>query len=198
MFRKSILSGVLLVGGLVGMAVGPAGAVNLVGNGDFETGAFAPWTISDSTSITINAIAAGSGSFDASLGSSGKLGTMSQTLATVAGASYVVSFLLQNQDSTLGGGGVDLLNVSFGAATIFNSTGVLNGSGYNPYSFFVTATSNSTTLTVSEQNDLSVWNIDNISVVTSGTGVPEPGSAALMGAALLLGTMVMRRRQRAD
>jgi hypothetical protein len=196
--RGASLAAAAVIVLLGGIGAGAARA-DVVANGGFETGDFTGWTVSDPVGITVDAADPFDGSYDASLGTGGATGTLSQTLRTVAGTTYAVSFELQNQDATLGAipGFVDLLTVAFGADIGFSSAGVLSGPGYNLISFDAIATAAATSLVFTEENDLSVWNLDDVSVTPLTTVVPEPASGlVLLGAAgFALATSRRRRKE---
>ena len=71
---------------------------NIVTNGGFETGDFTGWTQSGNTGFTgVDNSSAHSGNFGAFSGPTETLGFLSQTLNTVAGMTYELSFFLNNQ-----------------------------------------------------------------------------------------------------
>jgi hypothetical protein len=78
---------------------------SIVSNGGFEAGSFAGWTLNASTKydfVTSTSTFVHSGTYGAVLGQSGSLGTLSQTVATVPGESYVFSFWLENPVNSTG------------------------------------------------------------------------------------------------
>ncbi len=70
-----------------------------VGNNGFELGSFADWTLSGNTigeQVTANPVYVHTGLYGAELGPEGSLGHLSQSLVTVPGQVYLVSFWLEN------------------------------------------------------------------------------------------------------
>ena len=121
---------------------------NLVQNGGFETGDFTGWTQTGNTGFSgVQNGNAHGGSFSAFFGPVGSLGGITQTLSTIAGTSYLIDFWLQAD-----GGTPSAAVVMFDGNTIFNQTN-LPASSYTEYSFTVTATSNSTVLSLAFRDD---------------------------------------------
>lgn len=109
---------------------------------------------------------------------------LSQTLATVVGQQYLVSFWAYENDTTPTG----FLQVFFNGVGVRSSnTGYSNV--YTQYSNIITATSTSTILNFQGWEATSAMVIDDISV----TPVPEPASMAALG----LGALALIRRRKA-
>ena len=72
---------------------GSAQALNIVNNGSFETGDFTGWTQTGNTGFAgVTSGGAPNGTFFAFFGPIGADGGILQTLSTVAGNKYVISF----------------------------------------------------------------------------------------------------------
>ena len=136
-------------------------AVPLVQNGGFETGSFSSWTQSGSTadtSVTSSSSYVHSGTYGAELGPVGSLGYLSQTLATVPGQSYLLSFWVENFASTN-----DEFSVAWNGSTLYDQTN-LPAFGWANYVFAVTATNTSMVLQFGFRNDPTYFGLDDISV----------------------------------
>jgi hypothetical protein len=146
---------------------------SLVQNGGFETGDFSNWTLVGNTVVTTpsgttiyNAVedltnyplTVHSGSHGAFLGDI-QLATLSQTLATVPGEIYLLSFWLDNPTN----GTTQKFQVNWNGITIYN---VLNPSAFSwtNLRFLVTATSNNTLLQFGAENDPAYFGLDDVSV----------------------------------
>ena len=201
------------------LAVAPFAAnANLITNGSFESGSWVAasamnswshvlpgsgvitgWTVGGSYGVDwhnnteFNPIQDGNYAIDLNgTGQSGSTGTIGQTIATVAGLTYHVSFYLAGP----GTGGPDPrqinLNISGVGNTLFSQDASNNQAldwGLKTLDFV--AASSSTTLTFSSVNSASSWGpaLDNVKVE-----VPEPASIALLGLGLL-GLGLGRRKQ---
>jgi len=109
--------------------------------------------------------------------------TISQTLTTVVGQSYDISYWIFGDHP-------NLLQVTFGGSTLFSGTAPAS-STYVQYSFVSTATSTSTVLAFSGQRTVAgVELLDDVSV----TAAPEPATWLLAFAALS-GLAAMRRHR---
>ena len=134
---------------------------NIVANGGFETGSLPPWiTVSSNIGVTITSPHSGIDSLE--LGTVGSIGTVTQTLTTVNGGAYQLSYWVLRQ-------GADDINNYFSVA--WNGTEIPGSVITNPpvgiyvnYTFSVTATSISTNLTFNARDDPSFFHLDDVSV----------------------------------
>jgi PEP-CTERM motif len=196
---------------LVACVAGRA-AADLVADGGFELATPAifgpgPVPIGDGWVVTANAISIvgaadalllnvvpHSGSQLADLNGGFGANGLSQTLATVPGQSYMISYYIADDV------GNNSLTVTFGSQTLFSGltslTGETSASDYQLFSFTATATSASTALTFVSQylgpNGSVGTILDDVSV--TGPSVPEPSSLALSAAGLVGGGLALRRR----
>jgi hypothetical protein len=157
-----------------------------VTNGDFETGDLSGWTVTGGGVFTgVDAPSAHGGTYGAYFGEDSPGSSIAQFIATTPGASYVVSFWLQLDDSAV----PSSFSWSWDGAAqalLTNSPGF----GYTLFSTTVTATFAATPLWFSFTNPNSFWLLDDVSV----TPVPEPAACALfVGGALLLAARARRR-----
>jgi hypothetical protein len=201
---------------LLAMAAGfamLAQASSLVSDGGFESAALGPYgpgPIGDGWTVTTGTIEVGnfsdfaasphSGSQMVYLDNAFTLNTFTQTLTTVVGQSYTISFWLADDDT-------NAVIVKFGNQTIFNGTAPTNGvaspSDYVNYTFTATATSTSTVLSIAGQYTESGFGtlLDDVSVAPTGSvplTTPAPASLylCLIGlAGVGLYTLAVRRRR---
>ena len=113
------------------------------------------------------------------------LDTTTQTLTTVIGQDYTISYWVAGNDA-------NFLEVTFGGSTLFDGTaptnGVVSSSDYVQYVFDAAATSTSTVLAFSGQRTVGgEILLDDVSV----TATPEPST--LLFAGLCLVAVVLRR-----
>jgi hypothetical protein len=151
-----------------------AKAVNIVNNPGFETGSFSGWTVNDPsnfTNIGNNPLFAHSGTFHANLGAQGLTGSLSQTLTTMVGTSYTLSFWLANDSSST----PNSFSAFFGGVQVF---AIANSAvfGYTQFTISgLVATSTSTVLDFRYRHDADFFRLDDISV-DAAAGVPETAS----------------------
>jgi hypothetical protein len=177
----------------LGMAA-PASA-NLVVNPGFETGDFTGWTVTGNLAYAqVVAGAEHTGSFGAEFGEPFANTSLSQTLTTVAGSSYDISFWLFNFGLT-----PNFFSASFGGDVLLSIT----DGDFQPYTFYSftdVAASASTVLEFQFRQDLAYWDFDDVAVdLAAVRGVPEPGSVALLCSGLIVLAAIRRsRRKKAD
>lgn len=164
----------------------------LVQNGGFETGDFSSWTLTGSGSpanfvgnATSVAFTNGfgphrtityegshyihSGSYAAFLGESGDLASLSQTLTTVPGQAYMLSFWVVNPGIFRNPPTPNQFMVAWDGNTLFSQAnkGVFS---YTNMQYAVSATNWSTTLAFNVRNDNDYFGLDDVSV----TPIPAP------------------------
>jgi hypothetical protein len=154
------------------MAVNVVVDPSIVVNGGFETGDFTGWTLVGDTyvgnqvynTVTSNSAYPGvahSGQFGALLGEGGQTATLSQTLPTVPGQEYLLSFWLDDQSGEpeqrffVHWNGTNLLCLSNPPAAFT----------WTNYLYKVTAADTNTTLEIVERNDTSYFGFDDVSVM---------------------------------
>ena len=171
---------------LVGAMCGPAAAASLVLNPGFETGDFTNWTVTGD-GIAIDTAFPNSGCCDAvftATTTDPDGGVLSQTLSTVAGKSYTLSFAVLDEAGYNG----DTFTVQFGgfSATITGDEAAPPGnlpSLYTTFSFTVPAADilgGTKVLAFKGLNDPVSgidWNLDDISV--NAVATPEPSTWTL-------------------
>lgn len=184
---------------------------NLVVNGDFEnTADYSMWTLSSpglgqqafGTDITASPLADDTNNVFGDLNTS-QLGFLSQTIATIAGATYQLTFDLQRWTTDPQFNPDNEAQVKFGGVTVFDETNTTGD--WLTKTFTVTALTNSTVLEFGNFNDDPIyWNqLDNISLEflrgpgdPGNPGVPEPASLALLAAGLAALRLSRRRNTR--
>ena len=150
---------------------------SLVQNGGFETGSYVGWTLVDNGSYDVvdngssYGITPHTGTYAFDFGQPNALAYLSQTLATVPGQAYLLSFWYENASPS---GTTEKFIVNW----ITNTTGtnvlmnLLNPATFSwtVSNYVVNATSTNTTLQFAVENDPSYFGLDDVSV----TPIPMP------------------------
>jgi len=181
-----------LASGFVALActTGALAAPELVSNGGFETGDFSGWTTTDAASGSMYGVdTAGphAGSYSAFFGGSGPASdTISQTIATSPGGSYLVSFSFDKGAGTQEGS----FSAALGGVQFFSAPA--GAFAFAPVSVLVTATAADSVLSFSGFNASDFYTLDGVSVVAA---VPEPATFAMFSAGLLAIGVWSRRKK---
>lgn len=183
---------------------------NIVVNGGFEAGDFSGWTLSGNVasgpvgwthlSSYGPPYAPHSGNYDLEMGPVGSDGYLSQTLSTIPGALYTVTYWLSNPLADFFGTSPSEFSVSWNGTVIPGSV-LINSSGFDFTEFTftgLTTSSTSTNLQFAFRNDPALYFLDDISVVDPPADrVPEPATIFLLIAALVgTGLRTILRRGR--
>ncbi|MGA2138690.1 MAG: protease pro-enzyme activation domain-containing protein [Verrucomicrobiia bacterium] len=142
----------------------------LVENGGFETGDFSYWTLTGDPSSSSSYVDDGSqfimpydGGYAAVLSEAGSVADLSQTLPTVAGQTYVISFWLENVDFGFGTRPNEFLVLWNGAA--ISSHYNMPASDWTHYQSVAVATGNNSVLEFAFRNDWALFGLDDVSVI---------------------------------
>ena len=162
-------------------------ALNLITNGGFETGDFTGW-VKNGTYMYVNGNYPLSGSFSAKMGTSGTLGSLSQTINTLPGFLYELTFGLATS-----GGTPSEFHALVNGTSLF-STANDGNSPYSLISLFFTAGASPTEITFLERNDIGAYFLDNVSADLAP--VPEPSTLLLLGIGLLGAGFLRKRTQK--
>ena len=186
-FRNQLLTAAVGVLCAFSAGVVPARAATIT-NGGFETGDLTGWTSSNASAFDAVCVAgdpigsstciANTGTHAMAFGQFGSFASISQTIATSPGSTYVISFFLANDNPTdeLG----DAFAVRWGGTTVFSLVDPQATFGYSQRVLTLTAASSSTVLAFDGRNDSYSWYLDNVTIADA----PEPASLLLTGLGL--------------
>ncbi|MGO9097400.1 MAG: DUF642 domain-containing protein [Bryobacteraceae bacterium] len=136
--------------------------------------------------------------------SSNNVEGVEQTVATTVGTTYTLSFWVGNvYDGGVYFGPTSSVEAVLGGImgtpldTVTNSIIDPTEQSWEQFSFQFTASGTATTIDFLNQSPASNWNtgLDNVQLTANGARVPEPGTMSLLGAGLILGLGLFRRRK---
>jgi MYXO-CTERM domain-containing protein len=166
------------------MFAGTTAHANLVTNGGFETGDFSGWTTAvDPPNDGVDVQSPQAGTYAAFFGNPGGISTISQTLTTLPGNFYDITFWVMVEADPTGASAPNSFAFDWGGVPV---TGFANQgpSGYTEYEFKLAASTASTQLAFNFSDTPAFIDFDSVNV----TAIPEPTSLALalgaLGAAL--------------
>lgn len=160
-------------------------------NGGFETGDLTSWALSGNTDfIGVGSFFPHTGTYALEAGPVGSSGFLRQTVATLPGASYLLSLWLANDcGSSLTCSEPNAFQVSWGDQLLYSANN-LPTIDYTQLLFPVIAAGTSTDLTLGFRQDQFSFYIDDVTV----EAVPEPSSMALSAIVCLLFCVRWRSR----
>ena len=145
-------------------------AANLVQNGGFETGDLSSWTLTgDPLNTHVSLGLPYSGLFGVVFGALDTPEFISQSLVTVPGQVYTLSFWMGSGDTK--GGKPNEFIVKWGSATLLDQLNLVVPSWTN-MQFQVTATSTSTILSFGGWDNVDYIYLDDVSVAIPGSDSP--------------------------
>jgi parallel beta-helix repeat protein len=130
---------------------------NLVTNGGFETGDFTAWDLGGGGGYVSVGGGAHTGNFAASLGAVGDFVSLTQTLPTVPGGLYVITYWV------VGSGEPSEFKSSWNGSVLDDEVGP-SFLGYTQFTFVEQATSTSTVLEFDARNDPGAFGFDDVQV----------------------------------
>ena len=171
------LLAIFAMGLLLGPMVAKAVPIELVTNGGFETGDLTGWTCTNADSCVVGGVAH-SGTFAVDGFDNTGFATLSQTIATIAGANYNFSFYSETEAQVIYSGNILHYQVGSEPTVLVPTT-----TSWAMTSTSFTATGPTTALQFYFETDPGTltWRIDDVSVTST---VPEPASLLLMGLGL--------------
>lgn len=187
----NFLSKVLCAGAIALAATAAAQAAPVLVNGDFELGDFSGWTLVQDQGLNmVDSGAQHGGDYSAFFGETGAPASITQSVATEAGHSYIVSFWLSNQGGSMNN--IDTHNtfqLLLDGDTVY-ATSDKSATNYTLYQTYFTAVSAATSVGFKFQHDENFWLLDDVVVAE----VPEPSTMLML--LFGLGALALQRRLR--
>jgi hypothetical protein len=156
----------------------------MVANGGFESDDFLGWTRSGPSidvHVITNTVSAHSGVATAEMGTVGTLSHLSQTLNTIPGTTYLVSFWLKSDGTT-----PSEFVARWNGTVLIDQPGFLAGPWFK-LQYTVTATSPTSLLDFGFRDDVGFFDFDDVSVVPviqpAITGITLAGTNLVLSAA---------------
>jgi Ca2+-binding RTX toxin-like protein len=143
----------------------------LVGDGGFETTLHGPWTLvtNDSGDDQIVTGHAHSGTHSMEFGQVSGSATLTQSVSTTSGASYQLSFWVEDSD----GNGSETFSASWNGVTLQSLTHATGPASYTQYTFNVTGGSGaSTSLKFAGNNASGFWYLDDVTLTPASAPAP--------------------------
>jgi len=122
-------------------------------------------------------------------------GGVSQSIATIPGQQYELTFYLGTYTQRWGGPPVSILASAGNTSKTFTVSTTSTASTWTPFSMLFTATAGTTPVTLTGSAGFEYIGLDNVSVEgVGGTTIPEPTTYLLMATGLASLTGASRRR----
>ncbi len=192
--RTRIVTSLLFLLLALALLVPSPARAGLVTNGGFETGHFSPWTQSgDLSSNVVSSSNAHSGTYEALFETHLNLGSITQTLVTIPGQTYELSFWLRHGSGSDSSEPDNQWLVSWGGAQLDGKVGA-QSFDWTQYVHDVVASGSATDLSFGFYDPVARYILDDINVIPKNNDTPEPASMLLVGASLVALGLLCRRR----